>query len=113
MCYAAARAADILRVGVYVGARTTGDAMSDKLTEPSAASQPDLAALSAAAYEDLRRLARARLRSSGPFTLLDTAGLVSDTYKRLAERPNLEIKSKAHFLAYCSRIMRSVVIDLV
>jgi RNA polymerase sigma factor (TIGR02999 family) len=86
--------------------------MSEETTE-SGVLRPDLTSLSAEAYEDLRKLAKARLRSSGPFTLLDTAGLVSDTYKRLAERPNLEIKSRGHFLAYCSRIMRSVVIDLV
>jgi RNA polymerase sigma factor (TIGR02999 family) len=73
----------------------------------------DIAALSASAYEDLRRLAKARLRSSGPLTLLDTAGLVSDTYKRLALQHNLQIESRAHFLGYCSRIMRSVIIDIV
>jgi RNA polymerase sigma factor (TIGR02999 family) len=73
----------------------------------------DIAALSAAAYDELRGLARARLRSNGPLTLLDTAGLVSDTYKRLALQHNLRIESRAHFLGYCSRIMRSVIIDLI
>jgi len=73
----------------------------------------DIAALSASAYDDLRQLARARLRSSGPMTLLDTAGLVSDTYRRLALQHNLRIESRAHFLGYCSRIMRSVIIDLL
>jgi RNA polymerase sigma factor (TIGR02999 family) len=73
----------------------------------------DLAALTASAYEDLRRLARARLRSNGPLTLLDTTGLVSDTYRRLAVQHNLQIENRAHFLGYCSRIMRSVIIDLI
>jgi RNA polymerase sigma factor (TIGR02999 family) len=73
----------------------------------------DIAALSASAYEDLRRLAKARLRSSGHLTLLDTAGLVSDTYRRLALQHDLHIESRAHFLGYCSRIMRSVIIDIV
>src|SRR6266851_4352811 len=73
----------------------------------------DIAALSATAYDELRGLARARLRSSGPLTLLDTAGLVSDTYRRLALQHNLHIENRAHFLGYCSRIMRSVIIDLV
>ncbi len=76
-------------------------------------SEIDIAALSAAAYEDLRRLAKARLRSNGPLTLLDTAGLVSDTYRRLALQHNLHIESRAHFLGYCSRVMRSVIIDMV
>lgn len=88
--------------------------MSDDATKPPRITPgADIAALSAAAYEDLRRLARARLRSNGPLTLLDTAGLVSDTYKRLALQHDLKIESRAHFLGYCSRVMRSVVIDLV
>ena len=90
--------------------------MSDELPEappPTPGSGMDIAALSAAAYNELRGLARARLRSNGPLTLLDTAGLVSDTYRRLAMQHNLHIESRAHFLGYCSRIMRSVIIDLV
>ena len=90
--------------------------MSDELPEaphPPPGSGMDIAALSAASYDELRRLARARLRSNGPLTLLDTAGLVSDTYRRLALQHNLHIESRAHFLGYCSRIMRSVIIDLV
>jgi RNA polymerase sigma factor (TIGR02999 family) len=90
--------------------------VSDELPEPPPPGRSggiDVAALSAAAYEDLRRLARARLRSSAPLTLLDTAGLVSDTYRRLAQQHNLKIESRAQFLGYCSRIMRSVIIDLV
>jgi RNA polymerase sigma factor (TIGR02999 family) len=90
--------------------------VSDDLPEappPTPGSGMDIAALSAAAYDELRGLARARLRSNGPLTLLDTAGLVSDTYRRLALQHNLRIESRAHFLGYCSRIMRSVIIDLV
>lgn len=90
--------------------------MSDELPAPqppSPGSGMDLAALSVAAYEDLRRLARYRLRSSAPLTLLDTSGLVSDTYRRLAQQHGLKVESRAQFLGYCSRIMRSVVIDLV
>jgi RNA polymerase sigma factor (TIGR02999 family) len=82
--------------------------MSEDLPQEGVPPPPDLAELSVAAYEDLLKLARARLRASGPFTLL-----VSDTYKRLAQQHHLQVKSRAHFLAYCSRIMRSVVIDLV
>jgi RNA polymerase sigma factor (TIGR02999 family) len=80
---------------------------------PPPPSKLDIAALSEAAYEDLRRLARSRLRANGPLTLLDTAGLVSDTYRRLALQHNLHIESRAHFLGYCSRVMRSIIIDLI
>lgn len=90
--------------------------MSDDPLEPlprTPGSGLDIAALSAMAYEDLRRLAKSRLRSSGPLTLLDTSGLVSDTYKRLALQHDLKIEDRAHFLGYCSRVMRSIVVDMV
>lgn len=100
----------------YTGTRSArlGDSVSDELAPPpNPGGGMDIAALSATAYDELRRLARARLRSNGPLTLLDTAGLVSDTYRRLALQQNLRIQSRAHFLGYCSRIMRSVIIDLL
>ena len=90
--------------------------MSPKTPEPSPSefgSKVDIAALSAAAYADLHRLARARIRSSRPLTLLDTTGLVSDTFRRLAAQHDLAIDSRAQFLGYCARVMRSVIIDLI
>ncbi len=90
--------------------------MSNELSEtpqPLPWHRMDIAALSTTAYDELRGLARARLRSNGPLTLLDTSGLVSDTYRRLAAQHDLSFESHAHFLGYCSRIMRSVVIDLI
>ena len=65
-------------------------------------------------YGDLKQLARSRLRRSGPITLLDTTGLVNDAYLRMAcrsEEP--DFGGEKEFLAYASRVMRSVVIDLV
>jgi RNA polymerase sigma factor (TIGR02999 family) len=90
--------------------------MSDDTPEPSKpkpGGKLEIDSMSAEVYEDLRRLARARIRSSAPLTLLDTSGLVSDTYRRLAAQHNLSIDNRAQFLGYCSRIMRSVIIDLV
>jgi RNA polymerase sigma factor (TIGR02999 family) len=90
--------------------------MSPNTPEPSPyepGSKIDIAALSATAYADLHRLAHARIRSSGPMTLLDTTGLVSDTYRRLAAQHDLSIASRAQFLGYCARVMRSVIIDLI
>lgn len=90
--------------------------MSESLTKVIAgapAEGADISELWAAAYSELRQLARARLRVSGPLTLLDTAGLVNDAYARLAGYKQLRVESRAHFLAYCSRVMRSVIIDLV
>ena len=64
-------------------------------------------------YPELKQLARARLRRSGPNTLLDTAGLVNEAYLRVAGATALRDASPAQFLAYAARTMRSVVIDMV
>jgi RNA polymerase sigma factor (TIGR02999 family) len=64
-------------------------------------------------YGDLKQLARSRLRRSGPMTLLDTTGLVNDAYVRMAAGRRPDYGSSEQFLGYASRVMRSVVIDLV
>ncbi len=72
----------------------------------------DLEALWSGLYPDLKKLARARLRNSGPHTLLDTTGLVNDAYLRVAGAASLRDASPAQFLAYAARTMRSVIVDL-
>jgi RNA polymerase sigma factor (TIGR02999 family) len=64
-------------------------------------------------YPELKKIARARLRRSGPNTVLDTTGLVNDAYLRVGRAAALRDASPDKFLAYAARAMRSVVIDLV
>jgi RNA polymerase sigma factor (TIGR02999 family) len=64
-------------------------------------------------YDDLQRLARARLSRGGRGTLLDTAALVHESYLRFANAGQLRIEDRQHFLRYSSHVMRSVVVDLV
>jgi RNA polymerase sigma factor (TIGR02999 family) len=64
-------------------------------------------------YPELKRLAHARLRNSGPMTLVDTTGLVNEAYLRLAKLRSLDSAPPAAFLAYASRAMRSIIIDMV
>ena len=71
------------------------------------------AQLFAALYPDLRQLARARLRQSKPYTLLDTTALVHEAYLRLHRAGYVQVADRTHFLAYAARAMRSVVVDLV
>jgi len=68
-------------------------------------------ALFAATYRDLRRLARARLRAGGRSTLLDTTGLVHESYLRFAGARSLQLEDRAHFMRYAGRVMRSVIVD--
>lgn len=70
-------------------------------------------ALFASAYQDLRKLARMRLRGGGRNTVLDTTSLVHESYLRLARTGQLRVEDRTHFLRYASRAMRSVIVDLV
>lgn len=63
-------------------------------------------------YPDLRRIAHVRLHESAPDTLLDTTALVHESYTRFAKLARLDVSDRPHFLAYASRVMRSVIVDL-
>jgi RNA polymerase sigma factor (TIGR02999 family) len=62
-------------------------------------------------YDDLRRLARARLRHHQTMTLLDTTSLVHESYLKLVGAGSLPVDDRHHFFAYASRVMRSVIVD--
>ena len=81
--------------------------------QPDAAGTNSAGALWSGLYGDLKQLARARMRRSGPMTLLDATGLVNDAYLRIAAKERPLFGSPGEFLSYASRVMRSVVIDLV
>lgn len=68
-------------------------------------------ALFAATYDDLRRLARARLRGAGPDATLDTSSLVHESYLRFAASGRLRIEDRLHFMRWVGRVMRSVIVD--
>ncbi len=70
-------------------------------------------ALWQAAYGELKKVARARLRGSRPHTVLDTTALVNESYLKLARLGRLKVESRSKFFAYASRVMRSVIVDLV
>jgi RNA polymerase sigma factor (TIGR02999 family) len=79
-----------------------------------AANSGDAGALNrifAALYPELHSLARARLRRTQPFTLLDTTALLHESYLRLVKLGQLKVENRAHFLAYAARTMRSIVVD--
>ena len=69
--------------------------------------------LFAAAYDELRKLARSRLRDGGRNTVLDTTVLVHESYLRFLGSGRLRPDSRRAFFAYASQVMRSVIIDAV
>jgi len=90
---------------------------SDSLTDLIRRAQDgDAAALRVvfdATYEELRGLARARLRKGSRNTMLDTTSLVHEAYLRFADAGRLHIGDRHHFLRYASHVMRSVIVDFV
>lgn len=78
--------------------------------------KPDLLSpeLWAEAYTELKKIASARLYAAGPQTQLNTTALVNESYLKLAERVGeLSFPSRGHFFAYSSKVMRSIIVDLV
>lgn len=64
-------------------------------------------------YADLHRMARSRLRRSGEALVLDTTALVHESYLRLNQSAPMEFADRQRFLGYVSRVMHTVVVDLV
>lgn len=64
-------------------------------------------------YDELRRLAHGRLRQWGGGVTLQTTALVHESWLRLQGVAGLSFPDRARCLAYVSRVMRAVIIDLV
>ena len=64
-------------------------------------------------YPELKKIAHARLSRSGLNGTMQTTALVNDSYLKLATGPDLNFATRLQFLAYASRTLRSIVIDLV
>ncbi|MFN8573080.1 MAG: ECF-type sigma factor [Gemmatimonadaceae bacterium] len=62
-------------------------------------------------YDELRRLARRRLRGAVDERSLDTTALVHEAYLRLADAPQLHLPDRARFLGLASRVMRNLLVD--
>jgi RNA polymerase sigma factor (TIGR02999 family) len=64
-------------------------------------------------YPELLKIARARLRVHQAPTLLDTAGLVHESFLRFVSGVPKQVESRKHFYAYAAKAMRHIVIDFV
>src|SRR5258708_39135643 len=64
-------------------------------------------ALYAAAYPELHRLARARLRDGGRNAVLDTTCLVHDSYLRFVQAGELRAEDRRAFFSYGWQGMRT------
>jgi RNA polymerase sigma factor (TIGR02999 family) len=62
-------------------------------------------------YDQLKRLAHARLRGERDGHTLNTTALVHEAYVRLVDIERVQWTDRAHFLAMASRQMRRILID--
>ena len=64
-------------------------------------------------YPELKRIAHSRLRGTGLQGHLETTALVHESYLKLATGPERHFPDRLHFLAYASRALRTLLIDIV
>lgn len=67
--------------------------------------------LLAAVYEDLKRIARARLRTERDDHTLGTTDLVHESYLRLVDQRRAEWQDRQHFYRVAAMMMRRVLVD--
>lgn len=62
-------------------------------------------------YEELHRLARARMARLGPGEILQATELVSETYLRLFGKSHPEWNSRGHFFTAAAQVMRDILVE--
>jgi RNA polymerase sigma factor (TIGR02999 family) len=75
--------------------------------------RPGQAALFASLYAELRRIACRELQRSGSAAALSPTTVLHEAYLKLRQREGAAPAAEGEFLAYASRVMRNLVIDLV
>lgn len=87
--------------------------LTDLIRLASGGDEDALRAVFDTAYEDLRTLARMRLKRTRRGAILDTTSLVHESYLRLANAGELKLTDRQHFIRYAATVMRSVIVDFV
>ncbi|MFO8098952.1 MAG: sigma-70 family RNA polymerase sigma factor [Salinibacter sp.] len=62
-------------------------------------------------YDELRRIARHRLRSERDTHTLQTTDLVHEAYERLVDHHAVDWNDRSHFFSVAARAMRQVLVD--
>jgi RNA polymerase sigma factor (TIGR02999 family) len=88
-------------------------AIADALKAVDARAPTDLDQAFATLYPELKKIAHSRLRGTSLQGAMQTTALVHDSYLRLSKVPGFAFHDRIQFLAYSSRVLRSIVIDMV
>ncbi len=62
-------------------------------------------------YDELKKLARSKLRYEKSGQTMNTTGLVHEAYIRLADYKKMNWKTRAHFFGAASQAMRRILVD--
>jgi len=62
-------------------------------------------------YDELRAIARRKLRHERHGHTLNSAALVNEAYLKLVELDRMEWQSRAHFLGIAARVMRNILVN--
>ncbi len=62
-------------------------------------------------YDELKKLASARLRRDGKVEPLETTALVHEAYLRLVRARHPQYENRSHFYGIASRLMRQILVD--
>lgn len=89
------------------------DSIKDGLLDEASPDDVTLELAWSTVYDDLKQIAHARLRSDGRLTLIDTTALVNESFLRLLAQKQFKVETRRKFFAYASRVMRSVIVDMV
>ena len=92
-------------------ARQTSGEVTNLLVDWRNGNHSALDRLTPLIYEDLLRLARARLKAEPRECTLQPTALVHESYLRLADQTRLDVESRAHFYSIAANVMRRVLID--
>ncbi len=95
-----------------VPAHAPAVAVTELLRQLAGGDRSALDRLYTALYPDLKRVARARLHTTGRADgSLHTTTLVHETFLHLVARHELQLTDRRHFFAYAARTMRHIIVD--
>jgi RNA polymerase sigma factor (TIGR02999 family) len=85
--------------------------ITDMLREARGGTRAAVDALMPVLYEELRRLAQARLADAPSHRSLNTTGLVHELYLRLVDQSRVDWPDRLHFYGYAATAMRHILVD--
>jgi RNA polymerase sigma factor (TIGR02999 family) len=89
-----------------------GHPLTDILRRAQAGDDGAVHDLFSITYQELRQMARNRLRRVDRGAVLDTTALVHECFLRFANANRLEVSDRVHFFRYAGQAMRSVIVDM-